>query len=115
MTENIILSYPEDIFTVFIPRLKPETQTMDGICSLPHDYGTQMKFNSPNAQGGKPVKSVQPFQQIEKYDWSYNSSTSCIPLHTKLHNIFVWHLNKYGVEKSSLIVSISDNYDFFHL
>lgn len=27
MTENITLSYPEEIFTVFISRLKPETQT----------------------------------------------------------------------------------------
>lgn len=53
MTENIILSYPEEIFAVFISRLKPETQTMDGICSLPHDYGIQMKFNNPDAEGEK--------------------------------------------------------------
>lgn len=54
MTENIILPYPEEILTVFISTLKPEAQTMDGICSLPHDFGIQMKFNSPAAQGEKP-------------------------------------------------------------
>lgn len=53
MIENIILPYPEEFFTVFISRLKPEAQTMDGICSLPHGYGIQMKFNSPAAQGEK--------------------------------------------------------------
>lgn len=53
MTENNFLSYPEEIFTVFISRVKPETQTMNGICSLPRDYGIQMKFNNPNAQGEK--------------------------------------------------------------
>lgn len=37
----------------FISRLQPETQTMDGICSVPHAYGIQMKFNNPAAQGQK--------------------------------------------------------------
>lgn len=51
--ENIILPYLVELFTVLFSRLVTEPQIMDHICSLPQDYGIQMKFNSPAAQEEK--------------------------------------------------------------
>lgn len=77
----------------FFSRLRTETQIMDHICSLPQDYGIQMKFNSLAAQGEKQLISV-PILTVWKV-WLTDSVTVQPPAYLciqKIHKSFHLYL-----------------------